>query len=238
MEDRIRSLRNFWLFHIITGWISGWLFILIIVPYAIGTVVLGFFPIVINSVLFYKNMKFGRIVDSSSIEVGSMIMLALFLAVFMGLPTSGDVFVIIIVILWIGAMFGSIYLGIGFLKLGRELGIKTITTGGILYILFPPIGGLIIGLGLGKLLDKLKSIKNSDLEERLLLKAINNALEGKYVQNIEEFQDLNVAPVFLLIVLKEIFKNFPIGKLEEGKVHVKEKVVEAIKMLETKVLEI
>ncbi|MGQ4891321.1 MAG: hypothetical protein ACP6IP_02425 [Candidatus Njordarchaeia archaeon] len=241
--EKIKILKSFWFVHILTGWISGWLLILILIPYAIGAVgyriigfTMSFIPMVINLALFHKNMKFAETIDFSSMRMGSIIMLVVYIAVFMGFPFGDVGFVVVVILFWLASIVGSFYIGAGYLNLGRKIGNNLLSIGGIVFIVLPPIGGLAIGAGLGKLINKLDEMWTKDYEKTIISAIINKALDGETVQSIDLLGKTEMEALMLKILLKDFFKKYKFAKVEKGKIKVKESAIRSIRLLENRTI--
>jgi len=236
----LKRLSYLWILQIISGWVSGWLLVLLVIPLVLGMLstpivglLLGIIPIGINIYTLYLTLLFNRIENCGSLKLGIYISLLAYFLALISFCTNFDTLLGILGIAWSISTIGSLLMCVGFIKIGKNTNIRLWLFGGILYAIFPPIGGILIGIGYEGLRKSIQELLNSDVVRKVNAVIINRIFDRQSkipISGIKREVDLPETKLKLLIAT--ILEEFPLGKIKEELIVVNKKLQETLIRLE------
>ena len=240
---RIKRLSSLWMLQIIFGWISGWLYLLLIVPIVTSFLLEGFFAIGIIGILFclvnvyvaYETLIFSREIDKMLLQFGAITMFVSLILGLISFSVGPDAAIMILALGWLLAVASSIMYAVSFVALSRDIKNAYLLIGGILYLIFPPIGGLVVGISLNSLGKEVDRILTSEKFEEIKIFIMEKIFNRDRQISIEDITKRYDIPITLtLIVTRELLSQVSLGRVKERTIVIDEELQNALVKLENR----
>jgi len=229
--------------QIIFGWISGWLYLLLIVPIVTSFLLEGFFAIGIIGILFclvnvyvaYETLIFSREIDKMLLQFGAITMFVSLILGLISFSVGPDAAIMILALGWLLAVASSIMYAVSFVALSRDIKNAYLLIGGILYLIFPPIGGLVVGISLNSLGKEVDRILTSEKFEEIKIFIMEKIFNRDRQISIEDITKRYDIPITLtLIVTRELLSQVSLGRVKERTIVIDEELQNALVKLENR----